>query len=173
MLQKANRFGIDGDAQSVLFVKTAKKVPNQQGNVIPALVKRGEFDADNRQTIVKILAELALLEESGHVAIRCRQHTHIDGRVLVGTDPAHLLFLDHAKQFDLKRKRGFRDFIEKKRAPVARFDQTTMGRSCASERTFFVAKEFTLKKSFCERTAVHRGEGTILALGMLVNCACD
>jgi hypothetical protein len=73
------------------------------GDVAPALAERRELDAPDRDPMVEIVAEAALLHRPVEIAARRREEPHVDADRLGPADTPHVTALDRAKQLGLER----------------------------------------------------------------------
>ena len=90
-----------------------KEMLNQQWNIFCPLTQWGKLNLDNPQPIIKVFAKFALLHQIGKLAIAGGDDSQIDLDNLVASDAPHFLLFDGPQQFDLKRRAGFRNFVQK------------------------------------------------------------
>ena len=94
----------------------------QFGNVFAAFAKRRNDKRHDGQPKIQILAETAFRHFRLQIAIRRGQHADIDANRLARTDALERFLLQHAEQFGLQAEVDFRNFIQKQRAAVGRFE---------------------------------------------------
>ena len=72
---------------------------------------------DDVQPVEEVLAELPLRDHLAQVAVRRRDHAHVDGaHGAVGADLLQLAGLEEAQQQPLHAERHLADFVEEDRA---------------------------------------------------------
>jgi len=69
------------------------KVRGQQRDVLTPVPQRGDADLDHVQTIVKIVAEPALLHQLGQVLVGGRDHAHVDAHLVASADAVEAALL--------------------------------------------------------------------------------
>ena len=84
---------------------------SEQRNVLAALAKRRQLERDDVQAIVEILAKLPGRALRIEVAVRGRDHAHVDRHRLRGADGANFVFLQHAQELHLQRERHVADLV--------------------------------------------------------------
>ena len=113
---------------------------HQRQDVLAALAQRRQENRDNRQPVVKVLAEAAVAHRALQVPIGRRNHAHIH---LLVADPAHApdhLVFQHAQQLGLQEQRQLTDFVQEQRAAVRYFEQTFLHRLGVGEGALLVAE---------------------------------
>ena len=103
LLEESHGFRADGfDARHVLLDVHFQEMIDQEGDVPFPFPQRRQIDRDHIQAVIEVLPELAFIDVVPDVAVRRRDHSHID---FEGLCPAHALeFLqfEDAQQFGLK-----------------------------------------------------------------------
>ena len=99
---------------------------HQRKDVFFAIAQRRDEDRDDRQAIVKILAEVAFAHGFFQIAIGRGDDAHIHLHVAHAADAADDLVFQHAQQLGLQQRREFADFIEEQRAAVGHFEQALL-----------------------------------------------
>ena len=92
---------------------------HQNGNIVAAFAQRREFNREDAQAIVKVLAEAASIDLLLQVAIGCGDDTNVNLAAADVADAFQFLLLQNAQQLCLHRERYFGDFVEKQRATVS------------------------------------------------------
>ena len=96
-----------------------QKVIHQQRNVFEPLAQRRDLDRDDREPVIKILAERCRPSSSPwRTSLVAPTTRTLTGDALVVADAADFALLQDAQQFRLQRRRHRVHFIEKNRAEV-------------------------------------------------------
>ena len=74
------------------------------------------------EPVVEVLAELAVGDQLLEVAVRRRDHAHVDANGLAAADALELALLQHAQQLDLHVQRHVADLVEEQRAAVGELE---------------------------------------------------
>ena len=106
----------------------------------------GSLQRHDVQPVVEILAEQALLALRVEVAVRGRDHAHVDRDRLRRADRPHLAFLQHAQQLHLQRQRHVADLVEEQRAAVGRLEQSLVRLDRAGERAARMAEQLRFEQ---------------------------
>ncbi len=69
----------------------------QHHHIVAALAQRGHLHGENAEPVIKVFAEVTLLDFFLQIAIGCCNYAHIDLASGVVADPLELLFLQHAQ----------------------------------------------------------------------------
>src|SRR5664279_24847 len=85
-----------GDLLAHFTRKLAREVVHQQRNIFPAFAQRRNLDMKNIQTIEKVGAELALLDQLFQVLVGGGDHAEIDVDGLIAAYAHDLALLQHA-----------------------------------------------------------------------------
>ena len=99
-----------------------QKMIHEQRHIFQTLAQRWNFDRNNRQPIIKIFAESAVLHFPLERFVRRADDADIHRDALVVAHAAHFALLQHAKQFRLQRRRHRIHFIEENRAEICFFE---------------------------------------------------
>jgi hypothetical protein len=91
-------------------------------------------------------------------SVRCRNDTHFHVSRKALAHAPHFPFLEHPKQLDLRSRREFAHFIQKKRASIRLFEQATTLVDGPGKRPACVAEQFGFDQFLGERATVQRGE---------------
>ena len=127
------------------------------------------FQSNDVQAVVEIVAEPAFIDQLLQVHIRCGDDTdvHLDG---VDASQAHeLTLLDHAQQLGLSLRTYGSDFIKKYRPLVGDFEQTLLGCNGAGECPANVAEQRALQEIDRHAPAVDRNERLVGSRTLQVN----
>jgi len=80
--------------------------------------ERRHADLDDVEAVVEVLAEAALLDLRGEVAVRRREDARRDGQVAAAADPPHAPLLQRAQELHLHGRRELAHLVEEERAAV-------------------------------------------------------
>src|SRR5262249_13611989 len=122
------------------------------------LAQRRDAHADHREPEIQVLAEPSLVDLALEVAVRRRDHPHVDTTRLRLADTADLTRLEGAEQLRLKLERELADFVEEDRPPVGRFESAHAITVGTGKRAAHVAEELALDEVRADRTAVDDDE---------------
>src|SRR5689334_19255614 len=131
------------------------------------------MERDDIESVVQIGAEVSRLDLLLEVAIGRRDETRVDRNRLRRADGNHLAVLEDAEQLDLRRRRRLADLVEEEGARRRGGEETFFVFDSAREGSFYVPEELTLQQAFWERAAVDREEGTLHAIGQVVDITRD
>ena len=126
---------------AVLLRKILSKLAEQQMNVSLALAQRRQRNLHRVQTVVQVLAKLALVDLLEHVDVGRPDDAHVH---FLGLRRAHLdefAGFEHAEQPHLGAQGQLADFVEKNGSAVGLFKVTLAGASRPRKRPLFVAKK--------------------------------
>lgn len=148
----------------------SEKCLGEQGDVPSAFAERGQFENDHGESIEQVLAELANRHGLAQVHVRRSDDTYIDLDGAASTDAFDALFLEEPKEFNLKRRWKFTDFIQEQGSARGRLDATDALGVRAREGAFFVAEQFALEERLGDRSAVDGNEGRIFSHTAAMDC---
>ena len=156
-----------------MFVEVlGDEVVDEQRDVFAPLAQRRQRDRDDVDAVEEVLAERAVADRLGEVAVGRGDDAHVDLRLDVRADLAHDAILQHAQQLDLHRRRGLADLVEEDRAAVGLVKESALLADGAGERAALVAEELGLQQRLRQRAAVDRDE-LAAAAGVVVDGARD
>ena len=72
-----------------------QRVCDEQRDVSAALPQRRDGDREDREPVVEVFPKAAGRDQCTKVAVRRRDHAHVDSHRAGGTDAGHLTFLEH------------------------------------------------------------------------------
>ena len=133
----------------------------------------GELHANHVQAVVEVLAELAVFDVLLDVAVRRREHAHVDGDLLRRATASHLALLQHAQQRHLELGSQVGHLVEQHRATFGVAEDAEVALRRARERTFLVAEELALHEILGDGAAVDDQHRLVLAVAHLVDGARD
>src|SRR5438552_3380619 len=94
----------------------------QERNVFDALAKRRQFDRENVEPVVEILAELALFDRLLEVAIARGDHTNVDRYLGSATQAPQPLLFQYSQQLGLQLDLHLGDFVEQQGSAVGKLE---------------------------------------------------
>src|SRR5580658_3138233 len=112
----------------------------QERDVFPPVAQRGQAQIDYIEAVEEILAEGALFDHDGEVAVGGGDDARLDGDAMRGAYRADFLFLQGAQQLGLQIERELADLVEKDGAALGRNQQTVFGAVGPGEGTLYVAE---------------------------------
>ncbi len=124
-----------------------------------ARAQRGERDLDDGEPVVEVLAEGALVDAAGEVAVGGGDEAHVDGAGRGGADAADGARLDGAEQLGLERERHLADLVEEERAAVGLLEDAAPVGDGAAEGAAHVPEELALDEVLRDGAAVDGHEG--------------
>ena len=139
---------------------------------VPALAERRHTNVDAAQPIEQIGPEQSLLHQRRKTAIGRRDDPDVDAVAGIPADALDRQILDRAKQLGLRGRREVRDFVEKERAALGRFELAAPA-AHAGGRALLDAEQLRLEQRLDQRGAVDRDEGSVSAPAQLVNLTRD
>src|ERR1051325_7274744 len=148
-----------------------QEVRDQQRDVVAAFGKARQFDGDDVEPVIQVLAELAVLDELFQVIVGRGDNADIHKDRGVVTDAADFLLLKHAQQTALQHGRHGADFIEENRATLGFLEEALLVLDRAGEGALLVAEEFGFEQRFGQRGAIDRHELAELGLAVEVQRA--
>jgi hypothetical protein len=93
------------------------------------------------------------------IAVRRRDHPHVDADELFAAQPLKRMSFQNAQQLGLAGLAHFSDFIQEQRAAVRAFELADVSPVGAGERAGLVAEQFAFQQRLAERRAVHGDVG--------------
>src|SRR5262249_27737996 len=127
--------------------KLGHKVLDQKRNVFESFPQRWNTYREDIQAIVKIAAELPVLDHLREIPARSSHNTDIHPRCDGAAQPFEFLLLQRAQQLWLKFQRDVAYFIEKKRPLVGQFKTSCFTSSRAGERSSLVTEQFAFQQT--------------------------
>src|SRR5581483_448817 len=131
------------------------------------------MDGKYIQSIEEILAELALANHAGKVAVRGRHQprVYLDG--VVAAEPLELTLLQDPEQLRLQFQSDISNFVQKKAALVSQFDAPALLRKCSGKGAFFVAEQLAFEKAGGSGRAVEPDKRAVVSCAEIVNRPSD
>ena len=131
----------------------------------------GQAQIDDVEAIEQVLAEGALLDGLGEIAVRGGDDADVDLDRLAAADAVDLAFLDGAQQLGLQAHIHLADFVEQQGAAIGLFELADAAGDGAGEGALFMAEQFGFQQIVRDRRAIDRNEGLVGARGLLVDVA--
>ena len=149
----------------------AGEVAGEFEDVGRALAQGRQAQVDDVEAVEQILAEGALLDLLGEVAVRGGQHPDVDLHRAGAADPVDHPLLERAQQLGLEPDVHLGDFVEQQRAAVGLLEAADAAGDRAGEGAFLVAEEFGFEQGVGDGGAVHGDERPVGAGGLGVDVA--
>ena len=127
---------------------------DQHGYVIQALTKRRNPQANHIESVIQILAEVALSDALLKVLVRCGDHPHLYLNRAVSANAVEATLAEHPKQPGLQIERHVTNFVKKQGTAVRLLKTTAPHGLRTGKCTPFMAKELRLKQIFRDRRGV-------------------
>ena len=145
----------------ILGGKIAGELHEKRIDILPALAQGRQMDNDRAETVIEVLAELALRDAVCNVHVGGRHHTHIRPLYLGRSHADKFTVLQHTEQTHLGCQRKVCHLIQENRATVSILEIALATIHCSGERPLLMTKKFRVYGAFRNCAAVHRN---VLAL---------
>ena len=139
----------------------ADEVPDQRGNVIPALAQRWQADGKHIQAVVQIVAKCAFRDGFLQIPMRRGDDSDVDLSSARRPQAFELAFLQHAKQFRLQIERQIANFVEKQRPAVGQLESALALRHGPGECAALVTEQLALDQRRRECGTVDRHQSEV------------
>src|SRR5260221_11943810 len=107
----------DGSAES--FARFLQKERRKLGKILSPFAQRWQPDLQDAQPKVQILSEVSVANALREIAVRRREHAHVDLARFRGADTANLGILQYAQQPGLRRRWQLANLVQEQRSPFA------------------------------------------------------
>ena len=97
------------------FAAARQEVLRENGNVVAAVSERRNEERHDRDPVIQVVTEAAVLDGLTEIFIRRRDDADVHFRRMFGADFAHFPFLHGAKELHLHGERHLPDLIQKQR----------------------------------------------------------
>ena len=160
---------IDADLLAVRGGELLEEMIDQERHVLTSFAERGKLDADDLETVVEVLAELAGGDGVGQVAVGGRDQADVDLDRLVGAHPDDLAGLERPRSSLTWIARGMSPTSSRNSVPpLACSNQPLRSRSAPVNAPLTWPKS-SLSRMFSLSSAQLSGdERLVLALGLLM-----
>src|SRR6202453_881429 len=146
---RLQRAGLEaGRSLAVAGSVAREEVTGEQGNIFAAIVQRGKMNLHRVEAEAQIFAKASLGALLMQISIGSRNQTHIHSLGLRRADSFQIARFQYAQQFSLLAHRHIGNFIQEKGAPIGQLEAPDAVRARVSKRSFDVAEELALKRSF-------------------------
>ena len=156
-----NDLSAAGEAEERLAVGFAiffEEMLNEERNVFGALGEARNAQLDGAEAVEEIFAEASGENFGAQIAIRCGDHSNVNGADFGRADALDLAILNYAEQLGLHGKRSFADFIEEDGAAVGEFEEAGASVSGAGESAANVAEKLAFEQRVDHSGAIADGE---------------
>jgi hypothetical protein len=131
----------------------------QQPDVLAARAERGQLEHQTLEAEVEVLAEPSLGDAPLEVAVRRRDHTHVDPGRPRGADTIEALFLEHPEELGLVIGAQVADLVQEDRAAVGLLEPSLAVGHGAREAAADVPEQLALEEVGRDGGHVHGDEG--------------
>src|SRR6185437_2907777 len=121
------------------------------------------------QIVAKVPASNGVLQ----IATSRRDHSHIDGNLLLSSHAVVRRAVEYTQQLHLSPRLELAHFVQEHGSPIGEFEEARLLRIRAAERAFFVSKKLALDQMLRQCSAVHIYPGLTAAQRLLMNGAGD
>src|SRR5258708_4750689 len=139
--------------------KNLDKMLHQGRNVLTARPQGWQQDWKHIQTVVEVAAKFAPLHHLRQVTVRGSHEANVHLVSPSAAQALEFLFLQHAQQFGLQRRRYIAHLVQEERAFVGQFETANLLCNRSGERTSFVAKKLTFQQIQRDGSAIQFYEG--------------
>jgi len=136
----------------------AKKVAGQRQDIFPAFAERWRADRDDLEAIVKVLSELPLSDGGFEIAVRRRDHSHVDAKCIGAADRPHFALLQEPQQLRLRLGIQLTNLVEKERAAIGRAHQPQLAVGRTGKGAFDMAEQLALHQRSDDRCRIDRDQ---------------
>ena len=140
--------------QAVGLGESAEEVLRETGDVLASLAQRRDLDDQNREPVVEVQAEGALLHQAPEIRLCRRDQLHVDVAGLHRAESPHLLLLDRLEHLALHRPGQRIDFVEEEGPSGSGLEQPRLHPLGVGEGAGLEAEEFGLEHGLGDRGAV-------------------
>ena len=113
----------------------------QRELVVAALAQRRQVQVEHVQPVVQVLAQRARALRLLEVAVRRRDHAHVDVDLLAAADAAEIPLLERAQELGLQERRHLPDLVEEDGPAVGQLERAQPGCDRAREGPLLVAEQ--------------------------------
>jgi hypothetical protein len=146
-------FGEPPAFEAMFLGEAFKKVVRQDFDIPGAVAQGRHLDREDIEAIVKILAELALLDRLQQVAVRGGQNAHIHLDRFVAADALEFPLLKNAEELGLEGQRNLADLVEEDRAAIGQSKRPSRWSVAPVKEPLSWPKKFALDQRLGDRRA--------------------
>ena len=138
----------DRPGRAVVLARVArdKEVAERGDLIAPLTCSAGHDQLDDLETIVEVLAELAVHHHLFEIAVRRGDDADVDLNALVAAQLREFAVLQHVEELGLQRRLHLADFVEHQRTGVGLLELADPRRRGAGKGSTFVAEELALEQ---------------------------
>ena len=148
-----------------------QEIARQRQDVAGPISERVDGDLGDRQSIEQVLAEVPGRHRLFQPHVGGGDQPDVDGHRMPGAKPHHLVLLEDPQQLHLRGQGQIADLVEKQRPSVRLLEPSGLAQGGAGEGPLLVAEEIALDQRLREGAAVDGHEGSVRAVGELVDVA--
>jgi hypothetical protein len=146
-----------------------EEVYDERVHVLAPLAQGRELDGEDREAVVEVASERALLDGALQVYVRRRDDAHVGAQHLVRADARELAVLKHPQQAHLRRQAHLAYLVEEERAAVGLLEAPASALARVGERAALVAEEFRLQERLGDGATVELDVRPLLAPRVVVD----
>src|SRR5688500_10327052 len=143
----------------------------QEGNVFSSVTQRRKNEGNNVQTVVQILAHLAVSDRLFQVQITRSDDPHVSPADFRRPKRTIFLLLQKSQQLHLSKHGETIDLVQKQRAAVRFFNEPGLKSGSARVSTALVSEEFVFNQFCRNRAAINRHKRSADARTAIMNRA--
>src|ERR1017187_1690002 len=147
------------------------EVAHQQRDVFAALAQRRDRDGKDVEAVIKVGAELALLDHEGEVAVGGGHQPGVGADGAGTAEALKFALLEDAQQLGLQLERDLSHFVEEHGAAMRQLKAADALGDGAGEGAFFVAKHLAFQQAGGNGRAVELDEGALAPRAEVVDGA--
>ena len=171
--ERGHGVGWDEVVDRTVVALLAEEVLDEERDVLGTLAKRRDREHDDRDAVVEVEPEAAVVDLGAQIAVRRGDEAHVDRDLVAAADAAEAPPLERPEQRRLERGRELADLVEEEGAAVSALERALVTAIGAGERALFVAKELARDERGRERAAVDDDERATRARALIVERARD
>ena len=141
LLPARERVGAEQLLERSPRAELAREVLDEQQDVLAALAQRRQAQHDDREPVVEVEAEPAVVDLGAEVAVGRGDHARVELELGRAADAAKPPALEHAEQRGLIGGRQLADLVEEHRAAVRALERADVRAIGAGERAALVAEQ--------------------------------
>src|SRR5208282_2665672 len=131
-----------------LLRKALQQVMSQNRYSVSAVTQRRQVNLHNVQTVVEVLAKLALLDHFFKISMGRADQPDVDGSRSIASQTLEGTLLEDSQELGLQAQGQIADFVKKQSSLIAFFEAPATGSNGPSESSFFVAEELVFDQGF-------------------------
>src|SRR5580765_7429736 len=140
------------------------KMPRQHRDIVSPFAQGRHRQIYDCEPVIEILAKFSFARRFLQMAVCRRNQTYIQFDWMRSANPLKFSLLQDSQELHLELRSQFANLVQKDDAAFRHLKPALLLRSCACERTAFVAKQLGLEQSLRDRGAIDRHERPICTL---------